>query len=200
LAEAIEKKNHYTGGHTKRVVYYALCIAKYLQLTSEQLEQVRLAAVLHDVGKIGIEDKILKKNAPLDAEEWKVMQTHPQLGFDILGRVEGLKDVIGGARYHHERWDGKGYPVGLQGEAIPLIARIVAVADAYDAMVSTRPYRKGLDPKTAYEEILQHRGSQFDPLVVDAFVQAFKCEKMGKGSGGSSFVEKGETVRLSNCD
>jgi HD-GYP domain-containing protein (c-di-GMP phosphodiesterase class II) len=200
LAEAIEKKDHYTGGHTKRVVYYALCIAKYLQLTSEQLEQVRLAAVLHDVGKIGIEDKILKKNAPLDAEEWKVMQTHPQLGFDILGRVEGLKDVIGGARYHHERWDGKGYPVGLQGEAIPLIARIVAVADAYDAMVSTRPYRKGLDPKTAYEEILQHRGSQFDPLVVDAFVQAFKCEKMGKGSGGSSFVEKGETVRLSNCD
>lgn len=193
LAEAIEKKDHYTGGHTKRVVYYTQCISKYLNLTAEEQERIRLGAVLHDVGKIGIEDNILKKQAPLDQEEWKVMQKHPDIGFDIMSRVEGLKDVIGGMRYHHERWDGKGYPFGMKGEEIPLLARIISVADTYDAMVSTRPYRKGLDPKIAYDEIVKYSGTQFDPKVVDAFIEAFKKEKMGKGSGGSS-------IQLSNCD
>ena len=191
LAEAIEKKDHYTGGHTKRVVHYSMCIAKYMDLTPEVIERIRLGALLHDVGKIGIEDQILKKEAPLDPPEWKVMQTHPQQGFDILNRVDGLKDVIGGMRYHHERWDGKGYPTGLKGEEIPLIARVIAVADTYDAMVSTRPYRKGLDPQFAFDEIVRYRGTQFDPCVVDAFVQAFQNEKMGKGSGRRA---------LSNCD
>jgi HD-GYP domain-containing protein (c-di-GMP phosphodiesterase class II) len=187
LAEAIEKKDRYTGGHTKRVVHYSLCIAKYMNLTQDQVEQIRLGAILHDVGKIGIEDKILKKNSPLDPSEWEVMQTHPEQGYDILARVEGLKHVIGGMRYHHERWDGKGYPTGLKGEEIPLIARIISVADTYDAMVSTRPYRKGIDPQVAYDEIVRYRGTQFDPEVVDAFVQAFKNEKMGRGSGGSTY-------------
>jgi HD-GYP domain-containing protein (c-di-GMP phosphodiesterase class II) len=199
LAEAIEKKDHYTGGHTKRVVYYAMCIAKYLNLGPEELERVRLGAILHDVGKIGIEDKILKKQAPLDPEEWKVMQKHPELGYDIMRRVEGLKDVIGGMRYHHERWDGKGYPLGLKGEEIPLLARIISVADTYDAMVSTRPYRKGIDPLRAYDEIVRYRGTQFDPEVVDAFMKAFQREKMGKGSGGSSHGDS-ESYRLANCD
>ena len=194
LAEAIEKKDRYTGGHTKRVVHYSMCIAKYLNLTAEQLERIRLGAILHDVGKIGIEDKILKKNAPLDKDEWTVMQTHPELGFDIMGRVEGLKDVMGGMRYHHERWDGKGYPLGLKGEEIPFLARIISVADTYDAMVSTRPYRKGLDPQIAYDEIVKHSGTQFDPVIVDAFVQEFKNEKMGQGSGAR------KEAALSNCD
>lgn len=196
LAEAIEKKDSYTGGHTKRVVYYAMCIAKYMSLTSEQLERVRLAAILHDVGKIGIEDNILKKQSQLDPAEWKVMQTHPELGYDIMCRVEGLRDIVGGMRYHHERWDGKGYPLGLKGEEIPLVARIISVADTYDAMISTRPYRKGLDPKIAYDEIVRYKGTQFDPSVVDAFCEAFQHEKMGKGSGGST-SSKG---LLSNCD
>jgi HD-GYP domain-containing protein (c-di-GMP phosphodiesterase class II) len=187
LAEAIEKKDRYTGGHTKRVVYYSKCIAKYMDLSHEQLENVHLAAILHDVGKIGVEDSILKKQAPLTKEEWVVMKSHPEQGYDIMSRVSGLKDVIGGMRYHHERWDGKGYPIGLQGEEIPIIARIIAVADTYDAMVSTRPYRKGLDPQVAYDEIVLHSGSQFDPAVVKAFIEAFCHEKMGKGSGGSSF-------------
>jgi len=186
LAESIEKKDRYTGGHTKRVVYYSMCVAKYMDLSHEQLEQVHLAAILHDVGKIGVEDSILKKQAPLTKEEWVVMKSHPEQGYDIMSRVEGLKDVMGGVRYHHERWDGKGYPLGLQGEEIPLIARIIAVADTYDAMVSTRPYRKGLDPQVAYDEIVLHSGSQFDPRVVNAFIEAFRHEKMGKGSGGSS--------------
>jgi HD-GYP domain-containing protein (c-di-GMP phosphodiesterase class II) len=189
LAEAIEKKDRYTGGHTKRVVYYSTCIAKYMDITSEQLERIRLGAILHDIGKIGIEDKILKKEAPLTPDEWKVMQKHPEIGHDILDNVESLKDVIGAMKYHHERWDGKGYPLGLKGEEIPLVARVVSVADTYDAMVSTRPYRKGLDPKIAFDEIVKYRGSQFDPIVVDAFVKAFENEKMG--SGGS---------RLNNCD
>lgn len=185
LAEAIEKKDRYTGGHTKRVVHYSVCIAKYMSLSSEEMERIRLAAILHDVGKIGVEDRILKKDAPLVEPEWEVMQTHPELGYDILRRVEGLREVTAGMRYHHERWDGKGYPLGLKGEEIPLIARVISVADAYDAMVSTRPYRKGLDPKIAFEEIVRHRGTQFDPRVVEAFIQAFRREKMGKGSGGS---------------
>ncbi len=196
LAEAIEKKDHYTGGHTKRVVHYSLCIAKYMSLTPEQLEHVRLGALLHDVGKIGIDDSILKKQAPLNDDEWKVMQTHPGLGYDIMSRVESLRDVMGGMHFHHERWDGKGYPRGLKGEEIPLIARIIAVADTYDAMVSTRPYRKGLDAKIAYDEIVKNRGTQFDPVVVDAFKEAFSREKMGKGSGGSSSASSA----LSNCD
>jgi HD-GYP domain-containing protein (c-di-GMP phosphodiesterase class II) len=202
LVEAIEKKDRYTGGHTKRVVYYSMCIAKYMGLTPELLERIRLGAILHDVGKIGIEDKILKKQAPLEKDEWDIMQTHPEIGFDIMNRVEGLKDVVGAMRYHHERWDGKGYPLGLKGEEIPMIARVVSVADTYDAMVSTRPYRKGLDPKIAYDEIVKHRGTQFDPQIVDAFIQAFQNEKMGKGSGGWSKSEgdKSGAGFLSNCD
>lgn len=192
LAESIEKKDRYTGGHTKRVVYYSMCIAKYVPgLSQEQLERIRLGALLHDVGKIGVEDKILKKEAPLEVDEWKVMQRHPDLGYDIMSRVTSLKDVIGGMRFHHERWDGKGYPLGLKGDEIPLIARIIAVADTYDAMVSTRPYRKGLSTEFAHREIVRYGGTQFDPMVVEAFVKAFENEKMGKGSGGSM---------LSNCD
>lgn len=182
LAEAIEKKDRYTGGHTKRVVHYSMCIAKYLDLTHEELERIRLGAVLHDVGKIGVEDRILKKESPLDESEWKIMQTHPEQGYDIMRRVEGLKDVIGGMRYHHERWDGTGYPLRLKGEEIPLIARIISVADTYDAIVSTRPYRKGLDPRIAFEEIMKNSGTQFDPRVVTAFTEAFKSEKMGQRS------------------
>ena len=186
LAEAIEKKDRYTGGHTKRVVHYSMCIAKHLKpaLSPEQLERIRLGAVLHDVGKIGIEDKILKKQSQLDKDEWVIMQTHPELGYDIMKRVDGLKDVIAAMRFHHERWDGKGYPLGLKGEEIPVVARIVSVADTFDAMASTRPYRKGLDPQIAYDEIVKYSGTQFCPMVVEAFCEAFKHEKMGKGSGG----------------
>jgi HD-GYP domain-containing protein (c-di-GMP phosphodiesterase class II) len=180
LAEAIEKKDRYTGGHTKRVVHFSMCIAKYLELSEPELDQIRLGAILHDVGKIGIEDKILKKAAPLDPYEWPIMKEHPELGYHIMKRVKGLRDVIPAMRYHHERWDGKGYPLGLKGNEIPLIAQIVAVADTYDAMVSTRPYRKGLSPMIAHDEIVRHSGSQFSPQVVEAFQKAFQHERMGQ--------------------
>ncbi|HAR44051.1 MAG TPA: phosphohydrolase [Bdellovibrionales bacterium] len=182
LAEAIEKKDRYTGGHTKRVVYYSMSIAEHLNLSSEDMEKLRLSAILHDVGKIGIEDKILKKESQLDPEEWKIMQSHTKFGYEIMRRVEGLKDVIGGMRFHHERWDGNGYPQLLKGEEIPLIARIISVADTFDAMVSTRPYRQGLAPELAYDEIIRCSGAQFDPLVVEAFVKAFKDGRLRKSS------------------
>jgi len=180
LAEAIEKKDRYTGGHTKRVVYYSLSIAENLELSSEEMEKLKLSAILHDVGKIGIEDKILKKESELDSEEWRIMQSHTKFGYEIMRRVEGLKDVIGGMRFHHERWDGKGYPQSLKGEEIPLIARIISVADTFDAIVSTRPYRQGLAPELAFNEIVKCSGEQFDPEVVKAFVRAFEKGKLRK--------------------
>jgi putative nucleotidyltransferase with HDIG domain len=182
LAETIEKKDHFTGGHTKRVVKFAESISRRLRLSSEQIERIRLGAILHDVGKIGIADKLLQKEADLTEAEKSIMRSHTEFGYDILRRVEGLRDIIGGMRYHHERWDGNGYPLGLRGDETPLVARIIAVADCYDAMVSTRPYREGMDPGLARDEIVRNRGTQFDPLVVDAFEAAYDAGEMGNGS------------------
>lgn len=180
LASAIDAKDRYTGGHTKRVALFSELIAKYLGYTKEQIEDVKMAAILHDIGKIGIDDKVLKKQAPLDKEEWEHMKQHPEMGFRILGHIKSLKYITDGMRYHHERPDGNGYPCGLKGEETPMIARIISVADTFDAMTSTRPYRKGLDYDVAFEEIVKCRGTQFDEIVVDAFVEAFKIERMGK--------------------
>lgn len=178
LADAIGKKDAYTGGHTKRVRHFSELIGKEMDLAHEDMTNLRLASVLHDIGKIGIEDKILKKTAPLTDAEFEVMKTHPQLGFEILGHIESLKTVVEGMRFHHERADGKGYPLGLQAEEIPKIAMIISVADTFDAMISTRPYRKGLPPMTAWQEIIQNKGTQFSHEVVDAFDRAFKKTKM----------------------
>jgi putative nucleotidyltransferase with HDIG domain len=180
MADAIEAKDRYTGGHTKRVVQYSLAIAEYLEMDAAEREQLKLAAILHDIGKIGIDDRILKKQYALNDEEYEIMKAHPAIGFEILSQVEGLKGVIDGMRYHHERPDGQGYPYGLHGEEIPKIASVISVADTYDAMVSTRPYRKGLDPLVAYEEIVKYRGTQFDGDVVDAFVKAFESGTLRK--------------------
>ena len=180
LTSALEAKDRYTAGHTRRVALFSELIAKYLGFTRAQVEDVRMAAMLHDVGKIGIDDSILKKQSSLEGQEWEHMKQHPELGFKILAHVEQLKMVVDGMRYHHERPDGHGYPLGLKGEEIPMIARIISVADTFDAMTSTRPYRKGLPYETAFEEILRNRGSQFDEKVVDAFAEAFRLERMGK--------------------
>lgn len=178
MADAIGKKDKYTGGHTKRVSKFSEMIASELNLPFSELSDLRLASVLHDVGKIGIEDKILKKSSPLDDEEFKEMRNHPKYGFEILGHIESLKNVISGMMYHHERPDGKGYPYGLSGDSIPLIAQIISVADTFDAMISTRPYRKGLQPMVAFNEILKYSGTQFSDVVVDAFAKAFRKTRM----------------------
>lgn len=174
LAEAIEKRDPYTGGHTKRVLEYCMAIAGHLKMTGEEAEVLRLSAVLHDIGKIGVEDRILRKEAPFDPEESKSMRMHPQFGAEILQHIPHLRDIMPGMLHHHERVDGQGYPSGLRDEDIPLTARIISVADAYDAMTSTRPYRKGLPPEDALAEIKRCAGRQFDIKVVNAFIKAFK--------------------------
>ncbi len=182
LASAIDAKDRYTGGHTKRVALFSVLIAKYMNLSKKEIHEVRLAATLHDIGKIGVEDKVLKKQAQLEGEEWEHMKQHPEFGYRILGHIKGLKNITDGMRFHHERPDGLGYPLGLKGDEIPLVARIISVADTFDAMTSNRPYRKGLSYEVAFQEIVKHRGTQFDENVVDAFVKAFTIERMGKKS------------------
>lgn len=180
MADAIGKKDTYTGGHTKRVAHFSEMIGKEMDLAYEDMRDLKLAAVLHDVGKIGIEDAILKKKAPLTDEEFVIMRNHPDIGFHILGHIKSLGKVIDGMRFHHERPDGKGYPYGLKGEDIPIIASIISVADTFDAMISTRPYRKGLPPMVAWQEILDHSDTQFDSRVVEAFDRWFKKSRMYK--------------------
>lgn len=191
MVTAIEAKDRVTGGHTKRVALFSELIAKHMGLAKSEIHDVRLSAILHDIGKIGIDDKVLKKEAPLDSVEWEHMKQHPELGWKILKDVRCMKKIADGMRFHHERPDGLGYPKKLKGEEIPLIARIISVADTFDAMTSNRPYRKGLDYEVAFEEIVRNKGTQFDEKVVDGFVQAFKLERMGKkrlkddGTGGT---------------
>lgn len=178
LAEAIEKRDPYTGGHTKRVLWYSLAIARHLGMNNDELEKVKLSAVLHDVGKIGIEDAILRKQGPLDENERAVMSMHPKFGGEILKRVPQLADIVPGMLHHHERYDGLGYPDKLKEKEIPLIARIIAVADTYDAMTTTRPYRKGLSKEVALSELKKYSDIQFDGGVVDAFLRGFDAGEM----------------------
>lgn len=178
LAEAVEKRDPYTGGHVRRVTEYCLAVAEELGLNNEEKENLELSAILHDIGKIGIDDCILRKPAPLDEKEIEIMKTHPQIGLEILSKVKHLSDIVDGTFSHHEKYDGTGYPKGLKGDEIPVIGRIIAVCDTYDAMTSNRPYRKGLDDKIAIEEIRKYRGKQFDPVVVDAFINAFEKGKI----------------------
>ncbi len=174
LVDAIGIRDSYTGGHTKRVERYSRAIGRELNLSKAEMDELRLAALLHDIGKIGIEDRILKKEAPLDHDEFLIMQQHPRMGHEILAHIDGLKNVTDGMRFHHERPDGKGYPYGLKRDEIPLLARIISVADTYDAMVSNRPYRKGLSPMTAFNEIYRCMNTQFDEAVAKAFIRFFK--------------------------
>ncbi|MBN1798756.1 MAG: HD domain-containing protein [Spirochaetales bacterium] len=173
LAGTIEKRDPYTGGHTKRVMDYALAIGKGLHLNEEEMTRLRLAAILHDIGKIGVRDRILLKQAELDQEEIKNIKAHTILGEDILKSIDHLDDILPGVRHHHERFDGMGYPDGLAGENIDIAARIIAVADAYDAMTTDRPYREALSHNRAIKEIKKGGGTQFDPAVVDVFLKIF---------------------------
>ncbi len=173
LAETIEKRDPYTGGHTKRVMNYSLAIGRMMGLGREEMENLKLSAILHDIGKIGIRDNILLKEGDLEPSEITTMNMHPKYGSEILNHVKHLKEVIPGMRGHHEKFDGTGYPDGLKGEGIPLSARIIAVADSFDAMTTDRPYRKALSAETAFEELKRCAGKQFDPPIVEAFFRAW---------------------------
>lgn len=173
LAETIEKRDPYTGGHTKRVMNYSLAIGRVMGLEKSEMENLKLAAILHDIGKIGIRDDVLLKPGKLDQEELSIMNMHPRYGAEILNHVKKLKEVIPGMRSHHEKYNGDGYPDKLEGDKIPLIGRIIAVADTFDAMITDRPYRKALSVETALEEIRKCSGKQFDPEVAKAFLKAY---------------------------
>jgi len=173
FAEALEKRDNYTGGHTRRVCEYSMAIGRYLDLPEEQLEELHLSAILHDIGKIGVQDRVLQKPGKLEPEEFAEMSRHPVLGSEILEHVKSLRTMIDGVRHHHEKYDGSGYPDNKAGEDIPLMGRIIAVADSFDAMTSTRPYRTELGHETALKELMTYRGIQFDPLMVEAFIEVY---------------------------
>jgi HD-GYP domain-containing protein (c-di-GMP phosphodiesterase class II) len=172
LLRTMQAKQPELDDHSSEVAELAVRVARQLGLDGEQLDEVARAAELHDVGKVGIPDSILNKPGPLDATEWEFMHQHTILGERILNAAPALRPVARLVRASHERWDGTGYPDQLAGEAIPLGARIVAVCDAYEAMTADRAYRKALSPYAARQELSAHAGSQFDPVVVAAFLAA----------------------------
>jgi HD-GYP domain-containing protein (c-di-GMP phosphodiesterase class II) len=172
LAAAVDEKDPYTRGHSDRVTKYSIIIARALDLDEKTVETISISALLHDVGKIGIDDKILKKPGFLTPEEFEIMKQHPVKGFNIMKTIEQMRNVLPGLRSHHEQWDGNGYPDRLKAEEIPLIARIIAVADTLDAMTTNRPYQQALTFQFAVEKINKNVGVKYDKNVVAAFNRA----------------------------
>ena len=171
ISSALDAKDKYTHGHSYRVTLYSMILAKKLGYTDEFIESIETAGLLHDIGKIGIPQSILCKPGKLTDEEYQSMKTHPSQGEKMVHEVKQLGKITDWIKSHHERWDGKGYPSGLSGENIPLAARIIALADTYDAMTSTRSYRKALSHEEAIAEIERCSGSQFDPKLAKAFIE-----------------------------
>lgn len=189
LAEAIELKDHYTKGHCSRVRDYSLRMALALNLSKNQCRDLVYASLLHDCGKIGVSENVLNIAGPLTDEQYREVQRHPILGFDMTCKIDYLRPASIIIRQHHERWDGTGYPDRLKAQTISLGARIVAVADTFDAMTSSRPYRRALDFNVAIQELLDNRGQQFDPELVDLFVSLL-------GSGFDDLGKSGCRLRL----
>ncbi len=173
LAETIEMRDPYTGGHIHRVMDYSIIVGEKMGLSKRELTRLKLAALMHDIGKIGIGDNILQKNEDLTDNEYLTMRKHTEYGSDILKNIRQLDDIIPGVRSHHERYDGTGYPDSLRGEDIPLIARIIAVADSFDAMTTDRPYKKALNTEEALSELKLNAGTQFDSDIVKVFLKIF---------------------------
>ena len=174
LANTIDAKDSYTKGHSTRVAKYSVMLAEHMGYTRERLEQLQYAALLHDIGKIGISREIINKPSRLTDEEYAMIKMHPGIGGSILEEITEIPDIAVGARWHHERFDGKGYPDRLMGEEIPELARIIGVADAYDAMTSKRSYRDVLPQEVVMQEIIKGKGSQFDPEIAEYMIQIMK--------------------------
>jgi putative nucleotidyltransferase with HDIG domain len=172
LSSAIDAKDPYTCGHSDRVARVAVRLAEELGLPPDERRRIHLAGLLHDIGKIGIKDEVLRKPGKLTPEEYEHIKLHPALGYEILKGLKKIQHVLPAVLHHHESWDGQGYPHGLAGEAIPLIARIIAVADAFDAMGSDRPYRKGMQDAVLDKILREGAGKQWDVRIVDAFFRA----------------------------
>ncbi|MCX7704626.1 MAG: HD-GYP domain-containing protein, partial [Planctomycetota bacterium] len=174
LAKTIEYKDPYTRGHCERVMGYSDAIALKIGFSEKDRKRLRYACILHDIGKIGIPGRILDKPGRLTDEEYEIVKRHSVLGEELVKGVPFLKEIALFIRWHHERWDGKGYPDGLKGYEIPLESRIMAIADAFDAMTSDRPYRKALSRLEAIEEIKRGSGSQFDPILASEFLKVIE--------------------------
>ena len=179
----IDAKDPYTNGHSKRVAEYTRLIAREMGYTGEELDRIYYVALLHDCGKIGVPDNILRKPGRLTDEEFEIIKSHTVRGGEILSSFRSLNNVGEGARYHHEKYDGSGYPEGKAGEDIPLIARMICVADSFDAMNTNRVYRKKLTKEYIIDEIEKNKGKQFDPEIADVFLELLRSGKVEKGWG-----------------
>jgi len=177
LAYALEAKDEYTSGHSQRVADMSVATAKELGLPPDSIEKIRLAGLIHDIGKIGVKESVLNKPSGLTEEESQNIRYHPEIGAHILNPIVDDEEILMIVRHHHERFDGTGYPDGLKGESIPLGARILAVADTYDAMTSERSYREAMNVETACAEVECGKGTQFDPEVANAFLRTRKLAK-----------------------
>src|SRR5437870_10389929 len=173
LAGAVDEKDPYTRGHSDRVTRYSMMIAREMALDEDFLETLRISAQLHDVGKIGIEDRVLKQPGTLTPEEFEIMKTHTTKGANILRPVKQLQDMLPGIELHHESLDGRGYPYGLKGDQIPLLPRVIAVADTFDALTTNRPYQQAHDPIEALRIIHNLSGKRLDPTAVTALLAVF---------------------------
>ena len=193
LAAAIDAKDPYTRGHSERVSSYSMAISRHLGLGADEIFRVRIAAILHDVGKLGVRDGILNKPAGLTDEEYAIMRRHVEIGAQIMAPIRRLKDIIPGIRNHHETWDGRGYPDGLKGEEIPLVARIIGVADTFDAMTTTRPYQEAMTFGFVMAQMQTMAGTRFDPQVLDALTAAVTAGDISPPSpdaGGAALAEE----------
>ncbi len=177
FSQAIDEKDPYTGGHSGRVAKYARMIAEKLDLKPQEIEEIYEMALLHDIGKIGVPGSILTKSGKLTDDEYDVIKTHPELGGKILSKIKDKPDLLIGAEWHHERYDGKGYPDGITGENIPLPARIIGMADSYDAMTSNRSYRPYYNQDKVRQEIVENAGTQFDPKVAKIMLEIMDSDK-----------------------
>ncbi len=180
LAKIIDAKDSYTGDHAARARERALKLAKKLNVPEKMVKNIEYAALLHDIGKIGIDEKIITKPGKLTEEEYAIMKRHPEIAYEILSPIEFLSPVARIVLYHHEWYNGMGYPQGLKGDEIPLGSRIVSVIDAWDAMISDRPYRKALSKEQAIDELKKGAGKQFDPKVVEAFIELIEEEELSR--------------------
>ncbi len=178
MAALLETKDRTTESHSLRGVRYALELGRAAGLTAQELTDLEYGALLHDIGKVGIADAILKKTGPLTEEEWAVMRQHPTIGYNVLRNLDFLQNALPVVLHHQERFDGRGYPNGLKGEEIPILARIFTIADSFDAMTSDRPYRRAMRPEIATQEMRRNGGAQFDPRLVDIFVRLWEEGKL----------------------
>jgi HD-GYP domain-containing protein (c-di-GMP phosphodiesterase class II) len=180
IAAAVDAKDPYTKGHSRRVSQYSVLLAKEMGLDEDEVDKVRISATLHDVGKIGIEDRVLKKPGVLTNEEFEIMKRHTVMGYEIVRQVKQLGEMLPGIRWHHESLNGKGYPDGIKGDEIPLMVRIISVADTFDAITTDRPYQAGSEFPKALEVLRKHAGSKYDPIVVDALHSSYAKGDLAK--------------------